>query len=319
MMVFEDGEVVRGLSGGCPEADIIERARECLGDGQTRMLHYNRESGLDVLMEQGCGGELEILVEPMTTSTDLSFLMAVGDAIQQGNDGWLATRMPVTNGEEVVRVAHYGDRFWSPGNADAQKCAGLQDRLAVETDAEASAPLSITDDEGAHWLVENFRPLESLFVVGVNAGAKALIHMGMALGWRNTMMRVAREAERPSGLPDQCAFVAGSAEMLAKQIASTPRARVVVMTHSLQDDVACLRALGSVALDYLGAIGSRKRARRLFDESGLRPPQLNAPAGLDLGDETPEAIAVAIMAEIIAKTHGRDGRSLSLTDSGIHA
>jgi xanthine dehydrogenase accessory factor len=58
MLVRADGTVVRGLSGGCPEQDIIGHARRVIASGQSRIVRYHRDSGFDVMMEMGCGGEL---------------------------------------------------------------------------------------------------------------------------------------------------------------------------------------------------------------------------------------------------------------------
>src|ERR1700743_3527909 len=55
MLVHGDGRVVCELSGGCPQRDIVARAQEVMADRQPRLLRYNAESGLDLLIEMGCG------------------------------------------------------------------------------------------------------------------------------------------------------------------------------------------------------------------------------------------------------------------------
>jgi len=74
MLVFGDGQVVRELSGGCPQRDIVARAKEVIASATPRLVRYNAQSGLDVLMEKGCGGELEVLIEPLTTTHDTDFI-----------------------------------------------------------------------------------------------------------------------------------------------------------------------------------------------------------------------------------------------------
>src|SRR5580698_7955617 len=77
MLVLGDGRVVCELSGGCPQRDIVARAREVIADALPRLVRYNAESGLDVLLEMGCGGELEILIEPLTVSHTVGFVDAL--------------------------------------------------------------------------------------------------------------------------------------------------------------------------------------------------------------------------------------------------
>ena len=80
MLVCGDGTVVRGLSGGCPEADIISRAHDVIGAGTARIVRYDRDNGLDALIELGCGGELEVLIEPLARSSDLGRRCRAGQA-----------------------------------------------------------------------------------------------------------------------------------------------------------------------------------------------------------------------------------------------
>src|ERR1700756_5637909 len=91
MLVCGDGSVVRGLSGGCPEADIIARSHEVIAAGTARIVRYDRENGLDALIELGCGGELEVLIEPLGGSADLAFVSAVERCISARAPGFLAT------------------------------------------------------------------------------------------------------------------------------------------------------------------------------------------------------------------------------------
>ena len=120
-------------------------------------------------------------------------------------------------------------------------------------------------------------------------------------------------------LPDEVRRVTATPAQISERLAFDTRSFAVVMTHNLGRDIDYLRALGSTPLAYLGSLGSRSRAQRLYEGSGLSPEQLRAPAGLDLGSETPEEIALAISAEILAVTSGRRAESLSRTAGPIHA
>ena len=75
MLVHANGRAVCELSGGCPQRDIVTRARAVIADGKPLRVAYNAESGLDVLMEMGCGGE------PSTCPTAAVISNAVYDAV----------------------------------------------------------------------------------------------------------------------------------------------------------------------------------------------------------------------------------------------
>ena len=97
MLVREDGGVVCELSGGCPQRDIELRAREAIADGRPRLVNYNSESGLDVLMEMGCGGELEILIEPLLDPHDVDFADTLAQAMEARIGARLATVFAIDN------------------------------------------------------------------------------------------------------------------------------------------------------------------------------------------------------------------------------
>jgi xanthine dehydrogenase accessory factor len=90
------------------------------------------------------------------------------------------------------------------------------------------------------------------------------------------------------------------------------------MTFNLERDIDYLLALKDAPLAYLGGIGSRERCRKVREATGLAPAKLHAPAGLDIGSETPEEIALAIAAEILASRTGHSGGKLSSSSKPIH-
>lgn len=325
MLVCGDGTVVRGLSGGCPEADIIGRARDVIAAGAARIVRYDRESGLDALLELGCGGELEVLIEPLTKARDLDFIDATADCLAARRSGVLATvyrrdgvvmapkprRMVIDEGRIVVN--EFGAGLISGVIADLA--------LDHRPGAPNVEPLS---HGGNHYevLLEALIPPYALFIVGINAGAVALARIAAVLGWQVTLVddRDDRDDRAPPGLlPDNVRRVMATPAQINERLTFDARSFAVVMTHNLGRDIDYLRALAEAPLAYLGSLGSRQRAARLYAGSGLSTEQLRAPAGLDLGSETPEEIALAIGAEILAITSGRAAASLSRSSGPIHA
>lgn len=320
MLVCGDGTVVRGLSGGCPEADIVARAHEVIAQGAARLVRYDREHGLDALLELGCGGELEVLIEPIRGTDDLRFVAAVEKCLQARGTGFLATafarggrclaprpRRLVWNGS----VAH--DELGDP----ALTSALLDGCLARPQDAPFVERID-TGTGATDVLIEHLRPPQALAVIGINAGSLALARIGLQLGWTTTLVDHREDAAAPAEMPAGAHFLCAAPAALPGKIPLDARSAAVVMTHNLERDIAYLGALRAAPLAYLGAIGSRERARKLAQATGLAPPRLRAPAGLDLGSETPEEIALAIAAEILASLTGHGGGALSGKQGPIH-
>lgn len=323
MLVCGDGTVVRGLSGGCPEADIIGRAREVIAAGTSRLVRYDRESGLDALLELGCGGELEVLIEPLTAARDLQFIEAVASCLGARREGVLATvfrqdgaclapkpmHMVVDEGRIVVN--DFGASRLSPLLADLAAQHRLDRAPCVES--------LLLGDSHYEVMLESLLPPFALVVFGVNAGALALARIATGLGWQVTLVDERADRALPAPLPETVRRVTATPSEVRELLSFDARSFAVVMTHNLGRDIDYLRSLAGLPLAYLGAIGSRKRVQRLFDGSALDTAHLHAPAGLDLGSETPEEIALAIAAEIVATVNRRDGRALGTTTGPIHA
>ena len=101
----------------------------------------------------------------------------------------------------------------------------------------------------------------------------------------------------------------------------------VMMTHNYNYDLAMLRALLPSAIPYVGMLGPKKKLDRMLDElkaEGISPDEqqlkkVYGPTGLEIGAETPEEIALSIIAEIQSVLEGKPGGMLKLKANVIHA
>ncbi|MBV8157925.1 MAG: XdhC family protein, partial [Dyella sp.] len=91
MLVLRDGRLVCELSGGCPQRDIVWRAQQVMESGRPQLVSYGRDANYDVMLETGCGGELEVLIEPLRDVADLQFLDAIAQLRALRRPGSLAT------------------------------------------------------------------------------------------------------------------------------------------------------------------------------------------------------------------------------------
>jgi xanthine/CO dehydrogenase XdhC/CoxF family maturation factor len=319
MLVFGDGKVVCELSGGCPQRDIVLRAQDVIASGEPRLLHYNAESGLDVLMEMGCGGELEVLVEPMATPRSTEFIEPLARCLEQRRSACLATLFACNGAAAMPRRLLFCDGRIRHDDLDdaALACSILG---AVEANGPSRAiALRLPSAHGeADVLVEPIAPPHLLVVIGSTAAARALLPLAGALGWRTTLVdqdpRRLQARDLPGGLHTLCAGPAAIRDALPLD----PHSSVVVMTHNLEQDIAYLAALRTAPLAYLGALGSRERVGRMRGDPALAAIRMHAPAGLDIGSETPEEIALAVAAEIMAAINGRGGGPLHDNEGAIH-
>lgn len=316
MLVHADGRVVCELSGGCPQRDIVERARTVIRDGKSMRVAYNAESGLDVLMEMGCGGELEVLIEPIERTDAMTWLAPLDTCLRERKAATLATWF-ARDGATVA------PRHALAGIDDARGHTLARDTLHValaRPRPDRATVVAISNAGGRdEVLLEPLQPPHALVVIGSNATSHALLRFAGTLGWQTVLVdNDPRRLDAP-GLPTGTVTCCVEPDGLRHAVEFDPHTSVVVMTHNLARDVAYLRALEGVPLAYVGALSSRERSARLLD--GLEAPDwmLHAPAGLDIGANTPEEIGLAIAAEILAVLRVRAGGSLQAATSLVHA
>jgi xanthine dehydrogenase accessory factor len=319
MLVFEDGRVVCELSGGCPQRDIVARALEVISIGEPRLVRYNADSGLDVLIEMGCGGELEVFIEPLLASHDTDFINTLSRCLDERQHVHMATLFAIDDAAVIPRRQIWGEGGILHESIDNPALSqAIIDSMPASTARRAST-LRLSSMRGvADVLVEAIAPPHALVVIGSSAAARALLPLASALGWQTTLVdhdpARLRAADLPMGLHTLCA----TPENLSDILLLDEHSSVVVMTHNLEHDIAYLSALQGARVAYIGALGSRDRVARMRNNDALNGLRVHAPAGLDIGSETPEEIALAIAAEIMAVINQRNGGSLRNNDGTIH-
>jgi xanthine dehydrogenase accessory factor len=313
---------VRGLSAGCPEQDIAARALEALRSRQARVVHYDRTQNYDVLMDMGCGGELEVLIEPLSDRSDWAFAARADTLLRERASGVLATLYRA--GEPSVSLPRTRHWLWSAGRVSLDEIAdgSLTEALAALAPSlpmqHKPTVLRLSSTKGpCEVLVERLLPPNAALLLGVNATAVALARLLGTLGWDATLVDHRDVAAEAPALLQGVARLHCPPEAAAT-LPADERTFVVAMTHNLERDIAYLRALSDRPLAYLGAVGARRRAARVFEATGLDARRLRMPAGLDIGSETPEEIALAIAAEMVAVANGTGGSALSRIETPIH-
>lgn len=319
MLVFGDGRVIRGLSAGCPEADIAGRARDAIKRQHACLLRYDRESGYDTLIELGCGGEMEVLVEPLLMEPDLKHADITAHCLDERRPAWLMTAFAVSGSctAKPRRVIWDGQTLLDE-LADGEALDSLL--REVEASSAAAGPRIVeapTRDGTLQVLLERLEPVVNLVLVGVNTTTLALSRLAHGLGWRVQLVDHREDAEARE-LPPGASVLRAPPTLFEAKAVLDRRTAVVVMTHNLQRDLEYLSRLRERSLSYLGAVGSRQRVATLREALGITSTPLHAPAGLDLAAETPEEIALSIAAEIQGVLNGRAGGSLSHKNGPLH-
>ena len=310
MLVLANGTSVGAVSGGCLEADIIARAPDLLTSGRAELVRYDTRSSDDAVLGLGlgCQGIVELLLEPLAGPALDDAAAFHGRLASHREPVRLLTRVRVSSGQES-----------GAGRIGERALTTLDGRLL-----DGSAAV-MEDPEAAEEMVQ---PVISLLICGAGGDAIPLARLASMIGFRVSLADHRASFLTVSRFPGAISLHrvdtnAESSTLLDDEVPVDGRTMAVVMAHSAAHDRAYLHALLRAEVRYIGVLGPRRRTLELLGDGVTParelPPTVYSPVGLDLGAETPEEIALAIVAEIAAVAAGRTGGMLRDGTGLIHS
>jgi xanthine/CO dehydrogenase XdhC/CoxF family maturation factor len=317
MLLTADGRRGGTVSGGCLEAEVTSRAWWLTENGPTVERYSTADDDGDRPFGSGCGGVVFLLLERRKTAGPL--LAALGKSFEQRVPLAVAT---VLDGEQIGRRAFAGLGFGL--KQDTQN--GLLQEFAERALAQRESTSGVIDEDGIKAKVwADYRPARpALGIFGAGDDAQPLLRMAKELGWyafvADGRSHLATRARFPTA-DELSVLPVKDLPSIAPEESLTPFGLLdrgdaaVVMTHSFEQDskvLACLLARESRPR-YIGVLGPQRRTQELLGEAASLLDvaasavagqverwvgQIHAPTGLDLGAESPETIALSILAEI---------------------
>lgn len=173
--------------------------------------------------------------------------------------------------------------------------------------------------------VEPYLPPATVYVIGAGHVGKAVAALAHWLGYRVIVADDREELASPEHVPEADLYLPGALPAALAQQPINRSTFVVLLTRNVLIDREILPAILESPAPYIGIIGSRRRwehTKELLREDGVDEAlfaRVQSPVGLELAAETPEEIAVSIMAQIIQQRRGGDGQAMSSpTPAGRH-
>lgn len=305
MLVSRERWISGSVSGGCLEGDIIQKGFWRTAQGPIVMTYDSRvdadaetDDELRAGLGLGCNGVVDVLLERANAST-IDPLAVLETCVRTQTSAAVAT--VISSDSRAIplgeRLAIRGDELYGAIGDDLLTTA----IVASAKNALRARTTSVASYGDVRVLVEVFIPPPRLFVLGSGHDAAPLVSMAHAIGWQ---VFVCLPHARPAaherfGKAD--GFVFGPPPDVVRAIDGTDRAAAVIMHHNYAQDRDALGALARSNALYIGVLGPHHRTTRMLGELEMRQDnRMHAPVGLALGAETPEEIAVAIVAEVQA-------------------
>jgi xanthine/CO dehydrogenase XdhC/CoxF family maturation factor len=323
MLVTEDGQLTGAISGGCLEGDALRKARLVMAENKPMLVTYDTTDDDDAKfgVGLGCNGIIHILIEPIypeRQDTPINLFKL-----------FLSKREPVV----LITLFSLDNKLASqPGTCllltTDEKIQGtfpdnkIKDALLADAKDVLKNGNSVTKTyvygNGFTCFIELLQPTVSLVIFGAGNDAIPLVQFAAVLGWQVTLVDGRANYAVSERFPLAKKIIIAKPEKALSQIVLDNRTVVILMTHNYNYDLAMLRQLLPLELTYLAALGPKKRLQRMLDEldeEGLNitTEQLKSiygPAGLDIGSENSDEIALSVIAEMQAVLTKRQGTSL---------
>jgi len=313
MLIAASGKIAGSVSGGCVEGAVVDEAQSVLAGGVPKIVRYGINKTMMWDVGLSCGGAIDIFIERYAK-----------DALPADFTRPVALCTIVRGPSRIgVKRAVYaqGPSTGSTGNRELDSHV---DELGRSVLARGHAGTATAGDHDV--FIVPLLPDPRLIIVGAVHIATALCELAARSGFAVTVVDPRERLNNRERFPAAARLVVGWPDDVLPGLRPDENTYVAVLTHDEKFDDPTLACVLRCPVRYVGAIGSRKTQaqRRLrLERAGFAPEVIDAvhaPIGLDIGAQSPEEIAVAILAEMIAAKHERSGMMLKdRSEPHIHA
>lgn len=298
MLILENGEMIGAVSGGCVEKDILRHSETVFKTNQSIMMTYDGRYRL------GCEGILYILLELF--QPEPSFITAFEKCLEERRDFKICSYYR----KEEGAFSGIGTYF------NVQNKNYFASDKAIEP--KANNLVSKFD--------QNMPPCFKLMIFGAEHDAVQLCQFAALNGWEVTIVAGPLESKDISNFPGAGAFYSVSPDALELNKIDKETA-IILMSHNFANDLKFLIELKDSSPAYLGMLGPAHRREKILSQLLEYCPDINesflelihGPAGLNIGAETPQEIAISILSEILTVVRKKQPILLKEKNGGIHA
>lgn len=309
MIVRGDGSIIGTIGGGLLEAQVQELAKSVFGHRKSavkRILLTLEDAGRIGMI---CGGEVQVLTRYVDASqtANLERCREILSTLRSRKRAWLITEIPSEYIGHEIPVQHL---VRSDGSHESQLDNSTVRALIAQR--SVSRPELISHQE-KQFLVESLCHGGTVFIFGAGHISRKLAPLTKLVGFQTIVLDDRKEfASRERFNTTDDIIVLDKFERAMDGLRIDKDSYLVLVTRGhVHDKTVLKQALGTQA-GYIGMIGSRRKRDAIYDalcKEGLSRHELNrvfSPIGLNIGAETPEEIAVSIVAELIQVRAARE-------------
>lgn len=307
MAMTPDGNITGSVSGGCVEGAVYDAGVEVLNSDQSQLLHYGVTDETAWEVGLACGGTIEIFVNPLNNemfeivkreikaSKPISIITLI-----RGPDDVLGNQVLIQN-DQIL----FGSLTPELDNKLLSEF-----KRGVVSGKSKRFPLETSEDEMVEVFIDNISAPPKLVMVGGVHIAIELASLAKVMGYQTIVIDPRKAFGNPERFPNVDKLIQEWPQDALPQIELDSSTAVAMLTHDPKIDDPALEIVFNSEVFYVGALGSSttqsKRQKRMkalgITEDQLK--KLHGPIGLKIGGNTPEEIALSVMAEINTVRNG---------------
>ena len=339
MIITEKGDMIGSISAGCLESDVCEVAPEVINTGKPKLLKYDNTAAEEIIwgLGLGCNGIVEVFVEPLLEERRaisahhiLNYVDLV-KAVERENPFALATvirnesERDIQLGQKML-VCTDGKVIGNLGETDLEDRVMQDARELLSKEKSRTLSYQFESSKGVEVYIESICSPPPLVIIGGDPDAVPIVNLAKQLGFNVTLVDHRPNIANSEKYPEASATVVASSEEVTEKILLNEKTFVLIKTHNYLKDKEILQQVLKSQARYVGQLGPKARTDDLLKDLSKEGAQfskeelakLHAPAGLDVAAESPEEIALSILAEIVAVRNDRQGGFLKNQTQAIH-
>ena len=310
MAVSSSLDMQGAVSRGCVESAILENAQAVMKKGQPAMVHFgfSEESAFEVGLT--CGGEIDVLINPLLRSPEASSFFAAVPACSSSEKSFylLQSIDADTLGKKVL----WNEEKIFFSDLPESHFVSLPLPMNIDDPSKPQAvEIPLADEKKLNAFINIFQPAARMIIVGASEIAIYLTKMAKMLGFQVIVVDPRSMFATSIRFPEADVILSQWPQDCLPALKLHCRDALVVISHDEKIDLPALQIGLENTVSYIGLLGSKKTRLSRFNalkelgytETDLAP--IHAPIGLDIGSKKADEIALSIMSEIILEKNNK--------------
>ncbi len=303
MLVGKGGLMAGSVGGGLAEASAIKTAIEAITSQKSRLLRFTLDGQMAAQSDMICGGNLQIFIDPIQPSAaNIHFFNELLQSLDVAGAVVLSQVVQGNTQRHMCIQENHQKILPTPINDLANQafsCLGpLKESMLLQQDTDSQYSFSVAEFYAAPW---------SMIIAGGGHISKPTTQLAAMVGFQVSVLDDREEFSQSTRFPQAHSVhtVPDFAHCFIDRVKNVHTCIIIVTRGHMHDAIVLQQALATKAA-YIGMIGSKRKKEQVYtalQKQGILAEDLarvHCPIGLDIHAETPEEIAVSIIAECIA-------------------